>query len=492
MKQKYLFGRISGIALALVFAIVFAGCKQEYNGPSADEIANAVIGKQPKPPTPGEIAEEVINKQPPLPTSEEIAIIVTERQEVNSTLRWLKEHLEYSGRLEIVKDIQAWGESDAAYTLTVNTAERLFFDLPVNSALTWAGDGTADIKRLGNRITFAEKSDGKTAAFDFTIINTVDQERTLKGTLTVTSDYDNRTVGTANLNEFFEQVLSYRFSSSDNNAELTTVIPISLWGQTDAAYTITAENSVEVYFPASRAPVLYDFADLKWEICLVEWRPPDVPGELDPVLSTTGGFSNINIGEFPPYSNLYDDMKLKLSTDSPVEKQAVLNFRITRGIYSISGTVTVKIKQVEPGPPDPAVQEQEALEKLKGEFDEGFAPGTLTGVLTRYTERGITNFGQNDVSYIIAIRGDQTQNDEIEFYRQLLLPKMSDDGEPPVNKVTWTATQTSNNAPAVLNVVIDPALKIYFGKSGVAVFNFIYTYSAGRTVSGTLTVVVLP
>jgi len=173
MKQKYLFVGIFGILL--IFMMVLAGCG--YDGPSADEIANAVNGK--------------LND----PNTDEIAFTVWEQSELRECSHII-EQLVSSGRITITKGIQAWGQTDAAYTFSVNTAERTSFYLPDvyynNDSLTlkWEGDGNDDVKRSDyNNITVSDKSNGKTANFNFTFTNLV-TAKTVKGVLTVTTVYD--------------------------------------------------------------------------------------------------------------------------------------------------------------------------------------------------------------------------------------------------------------------------------------------------------------
>lgn len=442
--RKNFFGGLPGAAL--VFAIVLAGC--EYNGPSVNKIADTVMG----------------------------------RLELDSYSASMKDLADY-GKLTVVKDIQKWKQTDAAYTLEVNTAEHESFKLPYFNTITWEDDGDADIKRSDFIVTLARKSDGKTAVLSFTFTNAANPKKTIKGSLTVTTVYTSLE-GVETLNEFFEKALSYGLS---DNANLTTGKPVSLWGQTDAAYTITAENSVDVYFPSSKVPVLYDVGNSKWEKALIEWKPPAVDSGLTYKI-LPGGYFSLPIGDiFYTYESGSDDeeRRLELSTDSATEKQAVLNFRVTRGDQSISGTVTVKIRKAEPTPPTQEELEQEALQNLRIGFDEIFK---VSGnyVLTRYIDKDITAFGQTDVSYLITIKGGSDQNDGENSYTPLNLRKTGLDS---MNNVAWT-TKTANYA-AVLVTADDPLIKIYDGMTGTAAFDFTYTYSAGKTVKGTVTVAVV-
>jgi len=471
MKQMRLFGGISGIAL--VFVMVLAGCEQAYNGPSIDEISDAVISKQPKPPIP--------------PTPDEIAESVMDRQDVASNSRWLKDKLESLGRLTVTRDIQAWGQTDAAYTLTVNTAERASFNLDDSSVLTWSGNGNDDIRRSGNVITLAEKSNGKRADFGFTITDTIDQTKTIKGTLTVSTNYDNSTLGTANINVFFKKVLSRKKDDNDNKT-ITVNIPIDRWGQTDVAYTIDAENEVYVYFSTSEAPVLYNRDTKEWDIALVEWKPPVVASGLAyEIRYYKPADEDINGDKFT-----FDRSYFRLFRDT-ADGKAELNFRITYGDQSISGKITVNIKQVDTEL-SPAEKEKMALEKLRSDFDAAFEPLvyydlSAAAVLTRFIDKGITAFGQTDVLYFITVRGGgKTGDDDGNYYAPLPLPIMKDnEGE---NFVDWAATGVTSNA-VVLDKTFDPVLNVYENRSGTADFSFTYTYSPGKTVKGKVSVVVL-
>jgi len=458
MKQKLLFAGMFSIGLA--FMLVLAGCG--YDGPSVDEISDAVI-----------------NKQKPGPSADDIAETALDKGELREHSKKIEELASW-GKLTVTKGIQAWGQTDAAYSLTVNTAECEFFLLPDHNDLTWDGAGNADIKRIDNFISLAEKSNGKSAIFNFTITNFV-TEKTIKGSLTITTSYDVSTLGVANLNEFFEKVLSIS-SLGDDSTVFTTTTPITRWGQTDAAYTITAENEVIVRFPRLTAPLINVGY---WKDALVEWKPPTVATELTSQL-LTGDQTNINIGNnyyYYYYNYLY------LSTDSTTERQASLSFRITNDDQTISGTVTVKIKKVVKTPTD-AELEEAALKELREEFSSSFSPTSnsyyYASVLTSFAEKGITAFGQTDVSYLITVCGDSYYHDSDSTgqYSYLFLPCIYDNNY--TNQITYT-TKTANTA-AVLD---GNYLKVYENKSGTAEFNFTYTYSSTKTVKGTIYVTVV-
>jgi len=468
MKQKLLFAGMFSIGLA--FMLVLAGCG--YDGPSVDEISDAVI-----------------NKQKPGPSADDIAETALDKGELREHSKKIEELASW-GKLTVTKGIQAWGQTDAAYSLAVNTAERESFSLPDHNDLTWDGAGNADIKRTDNLISIEEKSNGKSASFNFTITNFV-TEKTIKGSLTVTTSYDNSTVGVANLNEFFEKVLSSGLD--DDSAVFATNTPITRWGQTDAAYTITAENDVSVNFPGIIAPIIFDSNSWNWKSALVEWKPPTVATGLTSQLYYGNNY-NINIGN---HSFYYPRSELYLSTDSTTERQASLSFRITNDDQTISGTVTVKIKKVVKTL-TAAELEEAALKELQNVFFNSFFPSYSSYnayILTSYAEKGITAFGQTDVSYLITVRGgrydndnyyDEESNEYIETgnYGYLELPYIYDNNYN--NKITYN-TKTAN-AAAVLD---GSYLKVYENKSGAAEFNFTYTYSAAKTVKGSIKVTVV-
>jgi hypothetical protein len=533
MKQKYLFvGRI--FSIALVFAMVLAGC--EYNGPSVDEISDAVISKQKPGPTADDIADAVNGKQPTAddiadavngrqPTADDIADAVNGRQptaddiadavvgkqpgvdDIADTIMERQELSNYSsqmnnlaslGGLTIGKGIQAWGQTDATYTLAVNTAERQSFNLPSISVLTWEGNGTDDIKRTDSLITLAEKSNGKTTTFDFTIANTVDPAKPIKGTLTITTSYYGDTVGVVVLNEFFEKLLGYNDNYTNNiaNFTLTTNTAITRWGQTTAvAYTITADiydgETARIYSPNS-APVLFNQNNYNWDNASIEWKLPilgDVTAEMNN--GSPSGYTYIggNYLNFSNFSGTYYD----LSTDSTTAKQAKFEFRITRGDQTISGTVTVNVKKVTK---TPAQVEQEAekaqLEQLRDSFTNRFNPNYY--IVTRFIDKGITAFGQTDVLYTIAVRGRQEYSEwnsvtnDYDYYSYVNLPYVYgyDASDNWVNFLTWT-TKTANAAV----VLSGDSLKVYPGKTGAAEFSFTYTNPANKTVKGTVKVTVL-
>jgi hypothetical protein len=475
MKQKYLF--VGGIlSIALVFAMVLAGCEQAYNGPSVDEISDAVNGKQP---TTGDIADTVM-----------------ERQEL-SNYSYQMNNLASLGKLTIGKGIQAWGQTDAAYTLAVNTAERQSFNLPTATGLTWEGNGTDDIKRTDSLITLAEKSDGKTTTFNFTIANTVDPAKPITGSLTITTNYDSDTVGVAVLNEFFEKVLGYNdnYTNKIANFTLTTNTPITRWGQA-AAYTITADiyewETARIYSPNS-APVLFNQNRWEWENASVEWKPPvlgDVAAEMNNGAPSGSTYIGGNSLSFNSYSGTY----YNLSTDSTTAKQAKFEFRITRGDQTISGTVTVNIKKVTK---TPAQLEQEAekeqLENLRDMFNDSFRSssnlGYYGGVVTSFIDKGITAFNQTDVLYTIAARGGTYYSEwnsvtgEDDYYGYVNLPYAYS------GSITWT-TKTANAAVVLGEQYGNEALKVYTGKTGTAEFSFTYTNPGNKTVKGTVKVTV--
>jgi len=460
MRQKHLFGGI--LSMALVFVMVLTGC--EYNGPTADEIAD----------------------------------IVMERQELSYYSDQIK-NLTSFGKLTIGKDILAWGQTDAAYTLVVNTAERESFQ--IGGSFVWEGDGNADIKRSDFLITLAEKSNGKTATFNFTIANVVDTAKPIKGSLTVTTSYENATVGVANLNEFFEKVLSYN-TNNIANFTLTTNTPITGWGQTtNAAYAITAdiydEETARIYSP-NAAPVLYN--NYNWERALVEWKPPvlgEVAAEMDNSYPSFLGSTHIG-GNYLDFSN-YSGTCYDLSTDSTIAKQAKFEFRITYNDQTISGTITVNIKKLTK-PPVQLEQEaeKEQLERLRDTFNSCFwiNAGSYHGsVITRFIDKGITAFGQTDVLYNIAVRGSQYYSEwnyvtnEYDYLGYVYLPSMYEYSTS-VKQVIWT-TKTANAAVILEDDYYEYCLKVYTGKTGTAEFSFTYTNPSNKTVKGTVKVTVV-
>jgi len=472
MKHKHLFMGI--FSIGLIFMMVLAGCK--YDGPSADEIADTVNGK--------------LND----PSADEIAETVLEQIELRECSQYI-ENLTSFGKLTVTKGIQAWDQADAAFTLTINTAERASFYLPnvynntgfpyntVEVLLAWEGTGNSDIKRSDYRISIMEKANGKTANFNFTFTNMI-TAKTIKGVLTVNTIYDHNTVGIDNLNEFFVKVLS-SFDADDVTSKLTTDKPITNWGQNDVSYTITAENSVNVCFPTLKAPILYDndFSPA-WKSVLVEWKPLTVPTDLTSS-SDTEDDSYVYIGNNYDEYYSYNKSILTLSTDYAAEKQVILNFRITNDDQTITGTVTVKIKKVTPTPPTAADLEEQDLKDLRKEFKINFEPyyhnydSNFTARLTCYIENSITAFGQTDVSYLITVRGNTGYSDSDGSYSTLNLPSMS-------GGITWT-TKTSD-ASVVLS---GSSLKVYNDMNGIAEFNFTYTYSPTKTVKGTVKVTVV-
>jgi len=451
--------------------MVLAGC--EYNGPSVDEISDSVVGKM-NDPTAGEITDNVFERQGLLAYSNSF------------------EQLANYGKLTVSKGIQAWGQTDAAYTLAVNTAEREGFNLSSNSAFTWEGNGNADIKRSGNSITLAEKSNGKSASFNFTITDNV-TKKTVKGALTITTNYDNSTVGVSNLNEFFEYVLSYGLDY--DTATFNTVKPITQWGQTDAAYTITADTyntySIRIYSPNS-APVLFDQNSYDWEKASVEWKPP-VLGDL--TASFGSGYpssESLYIGGNRVYLWNYSGIYYELSTTSTTVKQAKFEFRITRNDQTISGTVTVNIKAVTKTPEQIQQETEKAqLEYLRSNFNSSFSLSSNNisygygGVISRFIDKDITAFGQTDVLYTISVKGGNDNydynNGNYVYYSFISLPTSYP------STITWT-TKTANAA-----VVLDGGtqLKVYQNQTGTAEFEFTYTYTFGGTVKGSVKVTVV-
>jgi len=520
MKQKHL---LLGIfSIGLVFMMVLAGC--EYNGPSVDEISNAVIKKQKPVPTVDEIADAVIDKQTPGPTADEIANavdgklndptadeianITVERSEVRTYSQNIEQPLASSGKLTITKGIQTWGQTDVAYTLAVNTAEHEYFQLPTISygqaTLIWEGTGNADIKRSDTYIVLADKSDGKTAAFNFTITSKIDTAKTIKGALTVTTSYDNSTVGVANLNEFFEKILKY--SLGYDTTTFTTVKPIASWGQTDVAYAITADvlsdsDYVRIYSP-NFAPVLYDQNYGDWFTAPVEWKPP-VLGDIAADISNASLYGNIYIGGNNLYLNQYSFMEYDLYTDSTTAKQAKFEFRISRSDQTISGSVTVNIKKVAKTPEQIQQETEKAqLEDLRYGFYDSLKPTNsynfsyYGGIVSRFIDKDITAFGQTDVLYTISVRGGTNSYDYDDdtgnyiYYGTVNLPSIGeyDDSWDWIEFVTWE-TKTANSTVVLAdNYNGKKILKVYTGKTGTAEFNFTYTNPDGKTVKGSVKV----
>jgi hypothetical protein len=542
MKQKFLF-LVRILSMGLVFAMVFAGCEQAYNGPSADKIADAVIAKQKPAPTADEISDAVIGKQPGVndianavvgkqpgvndiadavvgkqpgvndiadavvgkqPGVNDIANTIMERSSVSNYSAQIKNLSSY-GSLTIGKDITAWGQTDAAYTLTVNTFVRTTVNLPSIQGVTLEGDGTDDIKRAGNNITLAEKSNGKTAAFNFTIANTTDAAKPIKGVLTVNTVFDD-VAAVSNINEFFQKALGYKDTTYPDgvnniaNFTLTTGKAIASWGQTDAAYTITADifdgQTARIYTPRT-TPTLYNGGS--WPSVDVEWKPPVLAADLTATMNNYSPSGQTTIGGNSLYFSDYSYISYYLSTDSTTAKQATFDFRITSGDKTIGGRVTVNIKKVTK---TPAQQQQEAqaaekaaLEQLRNTFADRFRANYYSydgGIVTSFIDKGISAFGQTDVLYTIAARGGQynyeyDENSNTVYYRWVDLPYYVY-----VNSeytyVTWE-TKTANAA-----VVLDSGnnrLKVYTGKSGTAEFSFTYTYGT-KTVKGSVKVTVLP
>jgi len=450
MKQKHLLWGI--LCMGLVFMMALAGCEQEYNGPSTTEISD----------------------------------MVWERSDFENFSSTFESLVQY-GKLTVNKGIKAWGQTDAKYTLVVNTAERGGFSLPWldNSTcnMEWEGDGNDDVKRTEGYVTFAEKSDGKSAVFTFTITNPI-TEKTIKGSLEVKTVFDASTVGIANINEFFEKILSYDLN--DDSAKFATDKPITVWGQTDAAYSITAEvysnyDYVTVYSPNS-APVLYNNG--WWDDASVEWKPPVLGDVTASIIAGTYpgsgyGYPYIWVGGNEIYLYDYKGTAYALNTDSATAKSATFGFRITRDEQTISGTVTVNIKR---GTKTAEQLEKERLENLRQSFDSSFSPSAYNNVVSKYIDKPITAFGQEDVLYTISVRGGDDYSDENGDYDTIYLPY---------------ATWTTKTAAATANVVVldGSQLKVYQNKTGTAEFSFTYTYTpvggTAKTVKGSVKVTVV-
>jgi len=428
--------------MALVLAMVLAGCG--YDGPSVEEIADTAL----------------------------------ERQEVSYISQQMKQLLQPCGKVTIGKDITAWGQTNAAFSVTVNTAELFVMQtngyyLPNNGDLyneydvKWEGAGNEDItlEDAVDYLWFKDKSDGKTADFNFTITDKVDTTKIVKGSLTVTSSYDASTIGVENINKFFEDVLR----SNIEYGELTTTKAISQWGQTDAAYTIAKDvlnyGNVTIYSPKT-APVLRD-NNWNWTKAEVEWKSPVIPADITAYISS--GNSYVNGCD-------YDYVSYSLSTSSTTAQQAKFEFRITSGDQTISGVVTVNIKKVT----NTEQLEEDNLKSLRSSFDYSFDPRiggyNDNGIITKYIDKGITAFGQEDVLYTITVRGDSDDIDgDGNYYSTISLPYSP----------TWT-TKTANAAV----VLSGTSLNVYQNKSGTAEFSFTYTYNS-KTVKGTVKVVVV-
>jgi hypothetical protein len=465
MKRKLLFTGI--FSIALIFMMVLAGCG--YDGPSANDIANAVDGK--------------LND----PTVDEIADTVLEQTELRLCAQFI-EDLAYCGKLTIVKGIQAWDQADAAYTLTVNTAERTKFDLPhtvyntVEVLLGWEGAGSGDLKRSDYHINIAEKSNGKSANFNFTFTNMI-TAKTINGVLTVNTIYDHDIVGINILNEFFMKVLS-SFDINDFTSKFTTDKPITKWGQDDVAYTITAETNVDVCFPTIEVPILYDNDSVEWKSALIEWKPLALPTELTSEFNTES--DTVHITHYP-YGYNYVKNILTLTSEISTARTVTMNFRITRDAQTISGTVTISIKKGDTVIPSEE-QDRRELEQLRNVFYEMLRPEYYpessedTYRLTCYIDKSITDFGQTDVLYLITVHGNKGDNDGENYYSYLDLPYMS-------GKITWT-NKTTNSA-VTLDSSSDPYLTVYNNRSGVAEFNFSYASSVTKTVKGSVRVTVV-
>jgi hypothetical protein len=455
MKRKLLFTGI--FSIMLIFMMVLAGCESEYDGPNVYEIADTVL----------------------------------EQTELRICAQFI-EDLTAFGKLSITKGIQAWNQNDAAYTLTINTAERTSFDLPrsvyntVEVLLAWEGTGNSDIKRSDYRISITEKADGKTAAFNFTFTNMI-TSKTIKGVLTVNTIFDHTTVGVIVLNEFFSKVLS-SFGTGDYTSTLTTNKPITNWGQSDVAYTIDAKTNVQVCFPTIQAPILYDndigvYGD--WKSVLVEWKPLTVTSEL--TSSYTTDDDDIHITHYSVnYS--YKKSIINLTSDLGTSRQVVMNFRISNDDQVISGTVTINIIKGTSNELSPAEKDRIELQSLRDEFYLRLQPlynissSTDTYRLTCYVDNSINNFGQTDVLYLITVRGNSGGDDgDSVKYSNLDLPYMS-------GAVTWT-TKTSDPAVSLSG----STLKVFNNKTGIAEFSFIYTSPASstKTVKGTVKITVV-
>jgi len=141
------------------------------------------------------------------------------------------------------KAIASWGQTDAAYTVTVNPAEvsRLYLlGADGTRTVTWNGAKSGDLYVSSGSVYIAAKANIPDGVFTFTIADTAYSDKTIKGTLTVKAAYDGSTVGITSIAPSFLSYLNGRTGVTAAEA----VTPIEKWTQTGAAYTVTV-NSAE-------------------------------------------------------------------------------------------------------------------------------------------------------------------------------------------------------------------------------------------------------
>lgn len=386
-------------AVAAAAAIVFAGC-QEYTFPTADEIGASVAEHQKEG-----------------PSAEDIGTSVAEQQEAAQNAQQLGQlnygfvdQLDNYGTVAEDKKIQEWDQTDAAFTLTVNSAVSTSVPLP-SSGYKWDGPKTGDIKLNNGYVTIKAKSENQQAEFTFTYTNA--NGKTAAGTLTVKTMYDAGEAGIADDNGY--SGLKSRFEEYERLLQegVTANTPIARWGQTDAAYTVTVTSGgYTAYLYRS-----FNFGS-SYTQARIEWKPPVIPAGVTVTPSNNSSYSTY-----------------QLSTSATDVQTIDFEFRITNQsdtTQQISGKITVQLRF------SLAEQETAALQALSNQLSN-FLNNNSSYALTFWNDTPASGWGADNVKYTAQVSSQYSGD----YYYIYLLSNPSLSFAAVTNNLSWSYTGTA-------------------------------------------------
>jgi hypothetical protein len=341
---------LGAIALCAVF-FTLASCQEGYVGPSAEQITNSILNRQ---------------------KAERLASVFA------SSFR------DYPG-YKADTPIETWGQENAAYSFTVNTATRekgVSVTLPTSydCDIAWASTTSNAAFVLNGTFSIAiAASTNTTETLAFTITD-ASIKKSITGTLTIATTEDVNTVGIAAVQKEFEEW----FEKED--VSFIKTAPISAWGS-DVEYGIkypSHSQGVDLHLPDS----LSSGATVIWK-----QKRNDMGGD---------GLT-VSDGYYFKGQN----------TNTTADKNAVLDFQIVNNDNSkiITGMLTITASKY-----DAAAA---ALSSLKSIFSKELSVVSLSKDATIkdfWIDTPITSWGQTDAKYSLLVKAKRPDGKGNIFY----------------------------------------------------------------------------
>jgi hypothetical protein len=339
------------IALCAVF-FTLASCQEGYVGPSAEQITNSILNRQ---------------------KAERLASVFA------SSFR------DYPG-YKADAPIETWGQENAAYSFTVNTATRekgVSVALPISydCNIVWQSTTSNAAFVLNGTLSIAiAASTNTTETLAFTITD-ASIKKPIIGTLTIATTEDVNTVGITAVQREFDEW----FEKED--VEFIKTTPISAWGS-DVEYGIkypSYSQGVDLHLPDS----LPSGATVIWK-------------QKSNAMDGDGLTVSVSDGYYFKGQN----------TNTTADKNAVLDFQIVNNDNSkiITGMLIITASKY-----DAAAA---ALSSLKSTFSGQLSVVSLSKAATLkdfWIDTPITTWGQTDAKYSLKVKADSPDGNTFYF-----------------------------------------------------------------------------